>query len=358
MKKYFWLLACLIASVTFVACGDDDDAVNPDTPDTPDVPVVHKTTMYFINEGSYSVANSASVGQYNPETKKVSLWQEATAKLGDTPQDMLLVGNMLYITCWGSNGMLVADVTRASEPRFVSFGDCQPRYMAYKAPYLYVSCYGGVVIRYNTTSGSTRKLQTSGANLEGAAIVGDKLYVCNSHSVDGEGTYTYLNTLITVDLKTFTEKSPIETVVNPNYLMALDGKLYVLGFGNYYDKGYMLAKVNVNAGTSTDITPASKMCAYDGKVFFCYGETDWTTYTTTTSFGVYDPATGQVTMDSKTSSETVYMLKEDPYSHELYSSVTDYVNTGAIYRFNTKKEQVDKFSSEGINPSCAVFYRN
>jgi len=356
MKKYFWLLACLIASVTFVACGDDDDPVNP-TPD-PDVPVVQKTTMFFINEGSYSVPNSASVCQYNPETKKVSVWEEATEKLGDTPQDMLLVGNQLYITCWGSRGFLIADVTRATDSRFVELGEEQPRYMAYKAPYLYISCYGGKVIRYNTTSGSMRTLQTSGANLEGAAIVGDMLYVCNSHSVDASYNYTYLPTLISIDLKSFTEKGSIETVVNPNYLKEMGGKLYVLGFGDYYLNGYMLAEVNVENETSRDICPATKMCAQNGSVLFCYGETDWTTYETTTTFGVYDAASGEVTKDPATSSETVYMMAEDPYSHEVYASVTDYVTDGSIYRFNSKKEQLDKFSSLGINPSCAVFYRN
>lgn len=356
MKKYFWLLACLIASVTFVACGDDDDPVAPVNPD-PDVPVVQKTTMFFINEGSYSVPNSASVCQYNPETKKVSVWEEATEKLGDTPQDMLLVGNMLYITCWGSHGFLVADVTRATDSRFVELGEEQPRYMAYKAPYLYISCYGGKVIRYNTTSGSKSTLQTSGANLEGAAIVGDMLYVCNSHSVDANYNYTYLNTLICIDLKSFTEKGSIETVVNPNYLKEMGGKLYVLGFGDYYLNGYMLAEVNVENKTSRDICPATKMCAQNGFVYFCNSATtDWVHYTT--SFGVYDAASGEVTMDPSTTSETVYMIAEDPNSHEVYASVTDYVNEGSIYRFNSKKEQLDKFSSLGINPSCAVFYRN
>lgn len=357
MKKYFWLLACLIASVTFVACGDDDDPVAPVNPE-PDVPVVQKTTMFFINEGSYNVPNSASVCQYNPETKKVSVWEEATEKLGDTPQDMLLVDNQLYITCWGSHGFLIADVTRATASRFVSLGDEQPRYMAYKAPYLYISCYGGKVIRYNTTSGTTRTLQTSGANLEGAAIVGDMLYVCNSYSVDESYNYTYFKTLIAIDLKTFTEKNTIETVVNPNYLKEMGGKLYVLGFGDYYLNGYMLAEVDVKAGTSTDICPATKMCAQGGNVYFANSETDWTTYATTTSFGVYSAATREVTMDPNTTSETVYMVAQDPYSNELYSSVTGYVTDGSIYRFNSKKEQLDKFSSLGINPSCAVFYRN
>lgn len=356
MKKNLWLLACLIASMIFVSCGDDDDPVVPPSP----TPEVESTTMYFINEGSWSVPNSASFCSYNTTTKAVSLLEEPTAKIGDTPQDMVIVGSKVYVACWGSKGLLIVDVAGEPSSTFVSLNE-EVRYLAYKAPYLYISCYGGRIVRYDTTNGNVSKLQTSGKNLEGVAILGNKLYACNSYSVDASYNYTYLNTLITVNLSDFTEGEPITTVTNPNYIVALDGALYVLGFGNYGAIGYMLAKVNPTAATSTDIAPASKLCVWNNQVLYAYSETDWTTYATTTTFTLYNPASGSktaVALDNEHLGDaTIYMLESDPYSNDLYVGVTDYVNTGKIYRFAANKASLGNFSSEGISPSHAVFYK-
>ena len=360
MKKNLWLLACLIASMIFVSCGDDDDPVVPPSPE----PEVDATMMYFINEGSWNVANSASFCSYNTKTNVASLLEEPTAKIGDTPQDMLIVGSKVYGACWGSKGLLIVDVAGEPTSRFVSLNE-EVRYLAYKAPYLYISCYGGRILRYDTTNGDTRTLQTSGSNLEGVAILGDKLYACNSYSVDAAFNYTYLNTLITVDLNTFTEGEPITTVTNPNYIVALDGALYVVGFGNYgyaepYEP-YMLAKVDPVARTSTNMESASKLCVWNNKLLYAYSETDWTTYSTTTTFTLYNPASGRkasVSLDSKhLGNAIVYMMEEDPYSNDLYVGVTDNSNTGKIYRFSANTASLGSFSSEGINPSHAVFYK-
>lgn len=355
MKKNLWLLACLIASMIFVSCGDDDDPVVPPSPE----PDVKATTMYFINEGSWSVPNSASFCSYNTLTTAVSLLEEPTAKIGDTPQDMLIVGSKIYVSCWGSKGLLIVDVNGSTPvSNFVSLNE-DVRYLAYKAPYLYISCYGGRIMRYNTANGDKNVLQTSGKNLEGVAILGDKLYACNSYSQNGTD-FVYYNNLVTVDLNTFTEGEPITTVTNPNYIVALDGALYVLGFGNYGAIGYMLAKVNPATGTSTDLEPASKMCVWNNQLLYAYTETDWTTYASTTTFTCYNPATGSkasVELDNEhLGSATIYMLEADPYSSDLYVGVTDYVNSGKIYRFAANKTSLGNFSSEGISPSHAVFY--
>ena len=352
MKKYFWLLACLIASSVFVSCGDDDDPV------IPYIPSSSSTTMYFLNEGAWNLPNSASLCAYDTEAGTVSVMDAATAVIGDTPNDIIAADGKLYVACWGSQGLLVADANyAAAEPKFVSL-DEQPRYMAYKSPYLYISCYGGRVLRYNTKSGDISTLQTTGGNLEGIAIVGNQLFVCNSHNVDASYNYTYNSDLVVIDLSTFTQTGTISTVTNPNYIFALNGKLYVLGFGNYDDAGYMVAEVDPAAATSTDIVAGSKFCTWNGNVLIVNSETDWSTYAVTTSAKLYNPAGGSttsVTLPQAVVGSTVYMAAEDPDSHDLYLSTTDYSTTGKIYRIGSDLSTLDVFSSEGINPSRAAF---
>ena len=238
MKKNLWLLACPIASMVFVSCNDDND-----DPYVPPIPGVDQTMMYFINEGSWSVPNSASFCYYNTTTKASYLMEDPTSKIGDTPQDMIIVGANVYVTCWGSKGLLKVNLASTAPSQFVSLNE-EVRYMAYKAPYIYISCYGGKILRYNPANGNVSTLQTSGSNLEGVAIVGDKLYACNSYSVDGSYNYIYHNNLVTVDLTTFTEAEPVTTVTNPNYIVALDGALYVLGLAAVCSVDYVVFSVS------------------------------------------------------------------------------------------------------------------
>jgi len=305
------VLCTLFMGVSITSCSDDDD----------DDEVT--TGVFILNEGK-SENNNAGISVYNPETHAVTadIYMSQNDKgLGDTGQDMIQYGNYVYVTVYGSSrlvkldkaGVEVASLTFSAE-------DGQPRYMAAEDGKLYVTLYSGKVARINAADLKIEKYVQVGKNPEQIVEEDDKLFVANS----GWGED---NTVSVIDIRTFEVVKTVEVVVNPNYLQEAEGYVYVISYGNFGNVPYTLSRINTRTYAVEKITTATLMAEHDDVIYLVNSVTDWSTYTTTTTFFTYDARRGVLNNTSflqdspearKLATKSIHMIEIDPNNGDIY----------------------------------------
>ena len=354
MKKFNYLLGATLAlasALTMSSCGDDDIDVD-DIVDNG-----FKGTI-LVNEGKMG-DNNASLTLYSKDGK---LTAPATLQaLGDVANDALLAEDgKIYVALTNSKALVIADI-KAPGFNTVSLPE-SPRHMAEYGRWIYISCKGGNVLKYDKETSSVITIPLEGAyNLEDVAILNDTLYVCNSYTIDQQNNYIYMDELLSLDLKNHVQGPTKKTFVNPNYLTVMNGRLFVLGFGNYANIPYQLGEVNIKTGETTFITNATKMSNDMDRLLYSYSETNWTDYSTVTSFGAVDLLSGELdtnplpNIPDKLKTSSIYFMKTNPKNGEKLIGVTDYVTTSTIYHVGQDGDLIRKFDSKGMNTNNALF---
>ena len=343
------VLCTLFMGVSLTSCSDDDD----------DDEVT--TGVFILNEGK-SENNNAGISVYNPETHAVTadVYMSQNDKgLGDTGQDMIQYGNYVYVTVYGSSrlvkldkaGVEVASLTFSAE-------DGQPRNMAAEDGKLYVTLYSGKVARINAVDLKIEKYVQVGKNPEQIVEEDDKLFVANS----GWGED---NTVSVIDIRTFEVVKTVEVVVNPNYLQEAEGYVYVISYGNFGNVPYTLSRINTRTYAVEEITTATLMAEHDDVIYLANSVTDWSTYTTTTTFFTYDAKRGVLNNTSflqdspearKLATKSIHMIEIDPNNGDIYIGISDYNNNGDVYRFTRTGEFVKEITTGSLNPNNMVFF--
>lgn len=344
------VLCTLFMGVSFTSCSDDDD----------DDKVT--TGVFILNEGKQG-GNNAGISVYNPETHAVTadVYMAQNGKgLGDTGQDMILYRDYVYVTVYGSSLLVKLD-NEGKKVASLSFSeeDGQPRYIAAENGKLYVTLYSGKVARINAADLKIEKYVQVGKNPEQIVEEDDKLYVANS----GWGKD---NTVSVIDIKTFEVVKTVEVVVNPNYLQEAEGYVYVISYGNFGDIPYTLSRINTRTyEVEKNIATATIMAEHDDIIYLANSETDWSTYTTTTTFFTYDAKRGVLNntsflQDSPAArvlaTKSVYMIEVDPNNGDIYIGISDYNNNGDVYRFTRAGEFVTEIATGSLNPNNMVFF--
>lgn len=343
------VLCTLFMGVSLTSCSDDDD----------DDEVT--TGVFILNEGK-SENNNAGISVYNPETHAVTadVYMAQNDKgLGDTGQDMIQYGNYVYVTVYGSSrlvkldkaGVEVASLTFSAE-------DGQPRNMAAEDGKLYVTLYSGKVARINAADLKIEKYVQVGKNPEQIVEEDDKLFVANS----GWGED---NTVSVIDIRTFEVVKTVEVTVNPNYLQEAEGYVYVISYGSCGNVPYTLSRINTRTYAVEEITTATRMAEHDDVIYLANSVTDWSTYTTTTTFFTYDARRGVLNNASflqdspearKLATKSIYMIEIDPNNGDIYIGISDYNNNGDVYRFTRTGEFVKEITTGSLNPNNMVFF--
>lgn len=235
MKKYLLSIAVLMAAtISFTSCDDDDDSATCPTP------VIPRYGVYVINEGNYSYQINGTLDFLGYDVAKGTysmtrnIFESVNGRsLGGTPNDALIVGDsVLCIAVADENRVEFVNTTTKKADAAVSIDN--PRELAYESGsnYLYVSSYTGKVYKIDMTTrtiaGESEKV---GANLEGIAVAGNKLYVCNSCNPD----YTYKN-VVELNASTLAKNQDIEVVDNPVDVINAGNAIFILSMGNYADK--------------------------------------------------------------------------------------------------------------------------
>lgn len=351
IKNLFLSLMYLaVACFALSSCEDNEDN-NASKPNQADI--------FILNEGKIN-SNNACLSAYMSDSNKVygNYFEKLNnQKMGDVGQDMILSGNYIYIAM--SSSKTIYKLDKEGYLKSSCRTEDKPRALAVKDGKLYVSCYGGKVLRINAQTLEIEKsIKLSDSNLEGISICNNKLYVANSYSLNNN-TYVYHNNLFTINLSSFAQDSTLEIGLNPNILTTLNNQIYAICHGNWGDIKSSLVCLNTANNSIKKITTASRMAVYNDKVYLAYSDYG----NPTNAFDVYNTKTGELegnflkNAPAELSSGTVYMIAINPYNGEIYIATSDYQNNGDIYRFKNDGTYVTKFDSEGVSPSKAVFFK-
>lgn len=367
IKNFFNWMCVLAVGFSAVACSDDDDAPVVDSEVSKVALPRHR--MFILNEGKAGL-NNAGIGFYAPDNNMASIddifYLQNDMHLGDTAQDMIVEGGKIYVAVHGSNYLARLNGACVEEAR-VSFADDTElvggiRYIAAEDGYVYASFHGGMVAKINAkTMQVEAKLRISETNLEGVAIAGANLYVSNSFIKTSEG-YVYYNDVFVIDLNTFTLKDTLTVVENPNDMTEEDDKVFVIST-TYSRESYVLQLIDPAAGNSvSELCYATEMAAGDGVLYLVDSRTDYSSWSTVTTFFSYDIKAGRVVNESflknapaELASSSIYMMTVDDENGDIYIGVTDYKSNGDMYRFKKDGTFVEKFDCGGLNPRTAVF---
>lgn len=370
----FWFGVCAMLSISglVTSCSKDDEPKHDDTDSKVELP---NYRMFILNSGSIG-ANNSNISFYAPkEGKGIAdiFYEQNGFRLGDTGQDMIEDDDQIYVSVYGSNYLAKLNAAGVEQGRvsFTSDPELQGgvRFLAEEGKFIYASFHGGVVAKINKNDLSIAgKITNIGANLEGVAIEDGRLYVANSYSqsVDpetGKNVYKYLDEMFVIDLKNFSLSQTLTVCTNPNQVAEEDDMIFVIGNGNYADKGYECQMIDTKQNNKiTSIAVATNMAVGNDKVYLVNSVTDWSSYTTTNTFFYYDIKAGRLVESSfmkdapaELASASIYMMTVDDETGDIYIGTSDYVSNGNLYRFNRDGSYITKFDSGGINPFKAIF---
>ena len=255
--------------------------------------------------------------------------------LGGTPNDALIVGDsVLCIAVADENRVEFVNTTTKKASAAVSIDS--PRELAYESGsnYIYVSSYTGKVYKIDMTTrtiaGESEKV---GANLEGIAVAGNKLYVCNSCNPD----YTYNKNVVELNASTLDKNQDIEVVDNPVDVINAGSAIFILSMGNYADKP---ATVQILKDGQLSTIGNATMMAYDS--YLKNGQT--TTFLTNPDiFSPYsltvNPVNGDVFITSHTKNPD--------------TGKADYTADCKLYRYTSAGILLGTYDC-GVNPGTIV----
>lgn len=357
MKKvYRGALCACVAGFVLASC-------EPVNHGGDEAPVVSKPDVFILCEGVYE-ANNADVSAYKSDsmvcTGEYYLKQNGQY-LGDTGQDILYHKGHLYVSVYGSSYVAKLDLDGRELCRYsFSAEEGQPRYLAAKGDYIYVTLYSGQVAKMDASELRVVGYAPVGKNPEGIVVYNNQLLVANS----GWGED---NTVTVIDGGTFKPVATITVEWNPQQFVLAGDSVYLLANGQYdenWNCDYPVQSINVAELTARTITHASRAVAYDGTLYLCNSVTDWATYETTNAFFTYDVESGVVDTTSflqgdteEVASNSVYMMEVNPKNGELYIGLAGnkFVSSGMIHRYAPDGTLIHRFDVQGANPNQAAF---
>ena len=363
-RKLFFSLCCMVAlGVSLAACSEDEELFD-DSGSKVTLPV-HRA--FILNEGTQG-ANNATLSFYAPDGNadfiKDIFYTQNQAKLGDTGQALIEYNNDLYAIISGSRYLIRMNTAGVEKQRYeIPASEGDPRYLVADDGYIYMTQYGGRVTKLDANTLKVVATFTGGNNLEGIAECDGKLYVANSYLKNDAG-YQYQKELFVINADNMQLETTLAVDINPNQVLEEDGKIFLISWGNYADKGYSAQMIDPKNGNKPiSLGVATNMTVGDDMVYFVNSETDWNTFTTTNTFFSYNIKTATVNSSSflknapaELATSSVYMMSVDDEKGDIYIGVTFYSNSnGTMYRFDRNGNFVEKFDCGGQNPKTMVF---
>lgn len=329
---------------------------------TPGEPAVREPEgIAILNEGSYGYNNS-TITVYDLKTREIStdVFMRANSQaLGDTGQNMLVAGEDIYIAVNVSQVIYVTDrsfkIKKTIVHEIEGVGALSPRNFALAGGKVYVTYYEGYLGEIDPSDGSVRTVPV-GMNPEGLACAGGKIYVANS---GGYNYPVYDNTVSVVDASSFTVEKTLTVNTNPA-LMYADSKgkhIYLSSLGNYADVPPMVQVINVADDSVADLDYSSPSCiALAGDVLYvmCAGYD-----------AMWKPLPGTVYRHDALNNRAEGLFTETKVDQAykvsasgdyVFVTSSDYVNTGDIYIFGKDGSLIDKFDTQGMNPSQGIIF--
>lgn len=351
------VFGAVVLTTGLVSCDSDDswDAKNEESKIS-----MAATRAFVLNEGIYGNNNAGiTYLDWVADTVYSSdlYFAQNGRKMGDNGQDMVLGsdGSTIYTVLSGSKYVAKLNSVGVEKERYAfdaKLGD--PRYLVEKDGYLYVTSYGGYVVKLKAQDLSFVDTVKVGANPEVIVEKDNKVYcTCSGWGTDQR--------VAVIDLATFNTATFQTVMTNPDQIAVAADRIFVQGYGADYDYPWGELKAD---GTFVTIGNCSKLAVYRNIVYLAYSVTDWMTYTTTTTFKTYDASTSTLSAGSpfknapaELASLLVNGISTNPFNGDVYVMTSDYVNNGKIYHFTSDGIYVKTLEATGISPRKIIFLR-
>lgn len=350
MKKYFWIYSIILT--LFTSC--KKEFVEPEKPDH------YSNGILLLNEGLFQ-QNNTSLSFYSFESKETHsdiFLKENGRKLGDTANDMVLfsINDKQYIA-------IVVDVSSQIEiidagtlksvkqiPFFEGSIPKNPRKIVIQNYHAYVSCFDGTLVKINLLNFEVEKTIQIGSNPEGLVYVNDKLFVVNS---GGLNYPQYDTTVSVIDLNTFEEIQKINTRINGSKILYDNqSHLYLISRGNYGSISPALLKIDIQSQevVNTFDIPIFDMVFYQNTIYW-YNQNEKGIFKFNPQTGVFDNSVFINCNDI----QTFYGFHIHPITgHFFIKDAKAYVNTSKIHCYD--KNGTFQYSFQGgLNTNHLIF---
>ena len=352
--------------------------------------------LFILNEGAMG-SNNASVDFFNPPTGQYirGAFSKANSRLqlGDTANDIIALGNEIWIAVTGSDLVEVVDATTFGH--VISIPVTMPRYLATDGSSVYVTSYNGAyatytynpeleyseLTDYKNPKGAVLKIDARTKRPVGQIIVGYQpeglavtktgymeygLLVANSGGISSQlpPDYSYDNTISRINLNSFSLEGTSTAVINAKEIFVdSEGGVWEHTLGNYGDVHSGLYKITAG-GAERVTTEGCLLCASaitkDGDDFYLLGtddEFDWDKKDK--SYYVYKISGGEATrIDISLSLVYPYGIAVDPDTKDLYITDGGYGGVlGTVWCYNASDSYSLKWSTTtGVFPGHFLFY--
>ncbi len=368
-------IALAAMSISLISCSDDDKKIDdPDLPKNEDRPggesndAVGQYSMFVLNEGQMGMNNSSidvlnlDLDSYTQDVYGAANPSEVIG-LGDTGNDIIVAGDMLYAVINGANKVEVINANNCK--RLGQIDVNAPRYAVAHGGYLYVSSWMGGA----TDQGSVVKVDLAtnqpvasvgvGIHPEQMAVQGGKLYVTSSQDY---ATGEFDNKLYVVNLSSFNVERTIEAGLNQTQIQADDnGNLNVVAAGNYADIASNVYEVNPATATITPLNiAATKLVVNKGTGYVLATTYDENSVTTNTisSINLATLAVRSLNLEKFGDILNPRAIAVDPADGTLYvSDARDYTSRGRIFAYNPADGSLLATYTAGVNPGHFAFYQ-
>ena len=358
-------LCGLAVSTAFTSCSDDD-GYDPYEYGSKVALPEHRGLV--LNEGSYKL-NNASISFFDAAkdttTKAVNdlYFIQNKKQLGDTGQDLIVEDNNIYVSVYGSSYVTKLNKAGVEQARREFGSDLgQPRYMAECDGYVYVTTYGGYVVKLNANDLSVVARVTVGKAAERIDEEDGILYVACGNTLDGVPD----NRMFIIDTKNFTDNAVklVDVCDNTQLVCASDKYVFIQGYGaDWTNTPLWVYDIKGGKAEDTGLYATYAIATNDdNKAFAVYSMTDWSTYQTTNTYFVYDAATKTKTdvtskitsAASELASSSLYAVSEGE-NGSFYIATTQYsAGNGTVYHFDSNYNLLGSFTSWGQNPKKVV----
>lgn len=359
-NKTIWALGAFAVLAGFSSCGGDDEW---NTIGDGKVEMSSSARAFILNEGSMGKNNSNIVyfdwmsGVVNAK----DLFETQNGKkLGDTGNDILAVdNNKLIVAVNMSNYVALLDGygierSRISFEQYKNLG--QVRNVDEENGIVYAVSYGGYVSRIRINGNTLEYIDSLkvGERPEDVAESNGKLYV----TLQGADYKDNRMAVVGSDFKTVSYATVMQ---DPMRVLAMDGKIYVQGYGAAYDSPWGI--YDTATGKYTEMGHATSLALSNGTVYLANSQTNWSTFETTTTLSTYDFKTGKANAEffknvpAVIPSSTVYSVSVNPFDGTVYLATSDYMSDGVIYAFDAQGNYLRTFSSYGLNPNKIAFLK-
>lgn len=367
LRSLFLSALCGLAVTTAFTSCDDDDEYDPFEYGSQVALPEHRGLV--LNEGTMNMNNTsisffdAALDTTTAKANDLYLIQNRK-QLGDTGQDIIEEDGNIYVSVHVSS--YVAKLNKAGvEQVRREFGNDlgMPRYLAEHDGFVYVTTYGGYVVRLNANDLSVAGKVKVGQAAERIAEEDGILYVACGDSYD---LGTQDNRMFIIDTRNFTDAGvkSLEVMNNTQMVAATDNYVFIQGYGADW-VNTPLWVYDIKAQKAEDTGECATYVIEtddDNKALAVYSMTDWTTYETINTFFVYDAAaksktdvTAKITAAaSELAGATIYGLSEGD-NGSFYVCTTQYAaDNGTVYHFDRNCKLMGKFTSWGQNPKKVI----